>query len=153
MGIHDLPDEQAWIEDGYEPPDSETLAELFTRLRHEVTIGGGYADISRDDLERLITAIGDSNSYRPQLLRAKMRDGSPISMWWLDLGDTIPRIDADGNCHEAWTTQIRSDKFQEFSQVSKELCRLNGDPCQFRMAEDYAALEMLGVDLETIESH
>jgi hypothetical protein len=87
-----------------------------------------------------------------KLLKAKMKDGTPIDFELENLGDCIPARDADGNMYEAYTTHlVCKGRFEEYSQVDKKLVDYHPDGWTNRLREDCFHLDKLGVDILTIE--
>ena len=83
-------------------------------------------------------------------LSAKMKDGTPVTITFEDLGDTIPAFDADDNRYNAYSSKFVCDKFGEiYVQVDKEFIDKFG--ADERMARDYDHLDAIGVDTTTIE--
>lgn len=81
------------------------------------------------------------------IIKAKMKDGSPVIIHHEDKGDSVPGFDSSGNRFKAYTSRFWSDKFPEmYVQVDADIAN-----SKIRMAEDYAHLEAAGVDTSTIE--
>ncbi len=79
--------------------------------------------------------------------RVRMLDGRSMIMWVRDLGDRIPGWDMNENRFDAYTTHFRlEDGTEIYAQTDKALADISGDVNAFRMQEDVAFLEAIGVD-------
>lgn len=90
-------------------------------------------------------------SKRAQRFDARMTDGSSITIWHQDLGESVWGIDSEGYLYPAYTSQFICDKFSDLSQVDSKLATDSGDVMRFRMTEGLALLESYGVDVSSIE--
>lgn len=81
---------------------------------------------------------------------AKTKDGKEVRVHMEDKGDVVPgfRKREDGNFdrYEAFTSYFVWGDQKTYSQVSKETAVASGDVAAFRLQEDMAHLEWLGID-------
>jgi hypothetical protein len=84
---------------------------------------------------------GDRTKPGALKILIKKPDGTIITVWHLDLGESVQGIDSDGYLFPTFTSLFRGENFQELVQVDKRLCLASGNGAQFRLAEDFAFLE------------
>jgi len=83
--------------------------------------------------------------------RVRMLDGRSMIMWVRDLGDRISGWDTNENRFEAYTTHFMlEDGTEIYAQTDKALADISGNAAAFRVQEDMAFLEAIGVDPSSI---
>jgi hypothetical protein len=96
--------------------------------------------------------IGMPRPRVDQWYAAKSLDGERTKIGMEDLGECLTALDTEGNAYRAYTSYFECGGQYIFSPTDYEFCKLSkSGPMQFRMQEDRAAIEALGVDPDSIE--
>lgn len=78
-------------------------------------------------------------------------DGRAVKIGAVDLGDMMYGVTNSGEVYPTFVSYFECEGRYCFSAVDKALCCMSGDMVAFRMAEDCAIIEGLGVNPNSIE--
>lgn len=81
-------------------------------------------------------------------MTAKLNNGLPVVVTHENKGDVVPGFTEDGKPYPAYTSMIQ---LTTFVSVDKKLADESGNANALREAADTAAMETLGIDLETLK--
>ena len=83
--------------------------------------------------------------------RARRSDGTFTKLGMVDFGELLSGVDNQNDVYATYTSYFETDSRYCFSAVDKALCDRASDSSLFRMNEDFAVIETLGIDPDTVE--
>ena len=135
----------------------EARLDAATKVIVDAYASGTFALDPRDTAKKMLAAADGSpigNTFD-----VVMKDGGKAKLYFEDKGDIVPGFDEHQNRYEAFTTLLRltfEDKRHNgqplinYIQVDRWRAEDSGDVAAYREKEDLAAIESMGVDLESL---